>query len=338
MYDRTKAVDFIYQEFQKAFDKVPYERLVAKVEAHRIQGNYPRWIQNWLIGHTQREMIHDQASDSTLVTSEVPQGTSGLFLFIIYINDLDVGIISKINKFADETKLRHKAVIGRDTKNAEEFYMILIKKIATATEHHIPRKRVMPTKTLLGSHKRLNASSMQDNIRTEDSNDTKQNPIFKNISTPAGLEKRSCLTNLLDFFGEVNRIYNRTKAVDFVYLDFQKAFDKVPHEKLITKVEAHGIRGNYSRWVRNWLTGRTQRVMIHDEISDSTFVTSGVPQGSVLGPLLFIIYIKNLYVGIISKINKFADDTKLCHRAFTDRDRATIHSDLNCLLQWTETW
>ncbi|KAF2347338.1 Reverse transcriptase domain [Trinorchestia longiramus] len=63
--------------------------------------------------------------------------------------------------------------------------------------------------------------------------------------------KRSCLTNLLDFFGEVNRIYDRTKAVDLVYLDFQKAFDKVPHERLEAEVKAHGIRGNYSRWIRN---------------------------------------------------------------------------------------
>ncbi|KAF2345377.1 Reverse transcriptase domain [Trinorchestia longiramus] len=62
-------------------------------------------------------------------------------------------------------------------------------------------------------------------------------------------EKRSCLTNLLDSFGEVNRIYDSTKAVDFVYLDFQKAFDKVPHERLMAKVEAHGIRGNYSRCI-----------------------------------------------------------------------------------------
>ncbi|KAF2362050.1 Reverse transcriptase domain [Trinorchestia longiramus] len=80
----------------------------------------------------------------------------------------------------------------------------------------------------------------------------------------------------------------------------------------MTKVEAHGIRGNYSRWIRNWLTGRTQRVVIHDQASDSTLVTSGVPQGRVLGPLLFIIYINDLDVRIISKINKFADDTKLC--------------------------
>ncbi|KAF2367285.1 Reverse transcriptase domain [Trinorchestia longiramus] len=149
--------------------------------------------------------------------------------------------------------------------------------------------------------------------------------------------KRNELTNLLELFREVNRIYDRTKAVDLVYLDFQKAFDKVPHKRFMTKVEAHGIRGNYSRWIRNWLTGHSQRVVIHDETSDSALVTSGVPQESVLGPLLLIIYINDLDVGIISKINKFADDTKLCHRVFTERDRATIQSDLNRLLQWTKT-
>ncbi|KAF2349578.1 Reverse transcriptase domain [Trinorchestia longiramus] len=132
--------------------------------------------------------------------------------------------------------------------------------------------------------------------------------------------KNSFLTNILDFFEEVNCIYDSSKAVDRVYLDVQKAFDKVPHERLMAKVEAHGIRGCYSRWMRNWLTGHNDRVMIHDQTSDLTHITSGVPQKSVLSPLLFIIYINDLDVGMICKINKFADDTKLRHRVFTERD------------------
>ncbi|KAF2364660.1 Reverse transcriptase domain [Trinorchestia longiramus] len=145
------------------------------------------------------------------------------------------------------------------------------------------------------------------------------------------------MTSLVDWYHQLGRLASPAWSTDLVHLDFQKAFDKVPHERLMANVEAHGIRGNYSRWIRNWLTSRTRRVVIHDQASDSTLVTSGVPQGRVLGPLLFI-YINDLDVGIISKINKFADDTKLCHRAFTERDKVTIQSDLNRLLQWTETW
>ncbi|KAF2351069.1 Reverse transcriptase domain [Trinorchestia longiramus] len=84
--------------------------------------------------------------------------------------------------------------------------------------------------------------------------------------------KRSCLTNFLDFFLEVNPIYNRTKAIGLVYLDFQKAFDKVSKKKIMAKVEALEIRGKNSQWVQNWLTGRTQRVVIHDQASDSTYL------------------------------------------------------------------
>ncbi|KAF2368939.1 Reverse transcriptase domain [Trinorchestia longiramus] len=120
--------------------------------------------------------------------------------------------------------------------------------------------------------------------------------------------------------------------------NFQKAFDKVPQERLTAEVEVHGIQGNYSRWIRNWLTGRTQRVVIHNQAYDSTLAASGVHQGSVLGPLLFVIYMNDLDVGIISKINKFADDMKLCHKASTEKDSVTIQSNLDRLLQWTETW
>ncbi|KAF2349600.1 Reverse transcriptase domain [Trinorchestia longiramus] len=194
--------------------------------------------------------------------------------------------------------------VHMNNKNAEECYMIPKDKIATATDHHIPRKRIRPTnnppwfsqeiKRLINARQHSLTSVVSKTIErlfkvriTKHLND--QNLI--NDTQHGFREKRSCLTNLLDFFGEVNRIYDSTKAVHLVYLDFQKAFDKVPHERLMAKVEAHGIRGNYSRWIRNWLTGRTQLVVIHVETSDPALVTSGVPQGSVLGPLLFIIYI-----------------------------------------------
>ena len=100
--------------------------------------------------------------------------------------------------------------------------------------------------------------------------------------------------------------------MDVVFLDFRKAFDKVPHKRLMRKVRDLGIQGNVAAWIENWLAGRRQRVIVNGVPSDSTAVISGVPQGSVLGPLLFVIYINNdLNLALSSKVSKFAADTKL---------------------------
>jgi len=149
---------------------------------------------------------------------------------------------------------------------------------------------------------------------------------------------RSCLTNLLDFFGEVISTYDEYKAVDVVYLDFQKAFDKVPHQRLLMKIQSLGIGGNVIQWLRAWLIGRKQRVSVNNAKSDWTEVTSGVPQGSVLGPIMFIMYVDGMDTGIISKLSKFADDTKLCKRAMREEDKIAMQEDLNKLMAWSETW
>ena len=103
---------------------------------------------------------------------------------------------------------------------------------------------------------------------------------------------------------------DRSRAVDVVFLDFRKAFDRVPHKRLMRKVRALGIQDNAAAWIENWLAGRRQRVIVNGVPSDWTAVSSGVQQGSVLGTPLFVIYINDLDLGLSSK-SKFDDDTKL---------------------------
>jgi hypothetical protein len=152
------------------------------------------------------------------------------------------------------------------------------------------------------------------------------------------IKGRSCLTNILDFLEEVYEKLDEGKAVDVVYLDFAKAFDKVPHSRLAAKLESCGVGGKVLCWIKNWLLGRRQKVGIRGKYSDWAEVISGVPQGSVLGPLLFLVYINDIDEGILSKISKFADDTKLCREIGSELDAKILQEDLKRLSQWSEDW
>ena len=132
-----------------------------------------------------------------------------------------------------------------------------------------------------------------------------------NPSQHGFLKARSCLTNLLCFFEEITKRVDEGSPVDVIYLDFQKAFDKVPHQRIILKLKSHGMGNSIINWIEQWLSDRTQRVVVDGEVSNWKSVLSGVPQGSVLGPILFLVYINDLEEGVTVKILKFADDTKL---------------------------
>ena len=132
--------------------------------------------------------------------------------------------------------------------------------------------------------------------------------------------------------------YDKSRAVDILYLDFKKAFDKVPHKRLMNKVRSLGIIDEVGDWIEDWLRNRKQRVVINGASSDWRNVTSGVPQGSVLGPLLFIIYINDLDLDLASKISKFADDTKIGINAENNSEIRKLQSDLEKIGDWSQKW
>ena len=155
-----------------------------------------------------------------------------------------------------------------------------------------------------------------------------------NNSQHGFMKGRSCLTNLLEYINYVTEQVDCGNAVDVIYLDFAKAFDKVCHVKLISKLQSLGIGGNLLSWIRNWLNNRKQRVVLNGIKSDWMNVESGVPQGSVLGPLLFVLYINDLEIGLGSKVWKFADDTKIVRSIKSINDNCYLQKDLDRLQNW----
>ena len=152
------------------------------------------------------------------------------------------------------------------------------------------------------------------------------------------LKGRSCLTNLLEFLEFVSSYVDQGHPVDVIYLDFQKAFDKVPHRRLMLKINSLGIVGDVYNWIENWLKDREQRVVLLGCNSEWIRVKSGVPQGSVLGPLLFVIYINDIDDSVSSNLLKFADDTKVFRIVSTPNDIDKLQYDLMNLCKWSDDW
>ena len=149
---------------------------------------------------------------------------------------------------------------------------------------------------------------------------------------------RSCVTQLLSTINNWFEFLDDNVPVDAIYLDFQKAFDTVPHKRLLCKLKGYGIDGNLLNWIGDFLSGRTQHVSINNQSSNKVSVSSGVPQGSVLGPSLFIYFINDLPDFCDSLINIFADDTKVYTPISSPNDCCKLQNTINMLTDWSDKW
>ena len=159
------------------------------------------------------------------------------------------------------------------------------------------------------------------------------------IDTQHGFRSQhSCVTQLISLIEDLSHALDQQKQTDVILLDFAKAFDSVPHQRLLVKLRHYGINDHICQWVNTWLTRRSQQVALDGTFSDSIAVHSGVPQGTVLGPLMFLLYINDITEHVNSPLRLFADDCLLYRIITTKEDAIQLQHDLDQLHEWATKW
>ena len=226
-------------------------------------------------------------------------------LTLIFQTSLDQGTIP-----TDWKKANIVPVFKKDDKSLVQNYRpISLTSVTSKMLEHIVHSNIM---TFLEQH-----SILDDN----------QHGFRKN---------RSCETQLITTLNDFSNCLNNKKQIDAVLLDFSKAFDKVDHVQLLSKLEKYGIRHSLLSWITSFLSSREQTVLVEGKSSSAAPVTSGVPQGTVLGPLLFLVYINDIASKLSpgTKIRLFADDSLLYRVINSPLDQHILQKDLDSLQHW----
>ena len=152
--------------------------------------------------------------------------------------------------------------------------------------------------------------------------------------------RRSCETSLLTTIHDLTSTLEKNHQIDLLLLDFSKAFDTVPHNRLLHKLDHYGIRASTHLWINFFLTNRTQEVLVEGCKSGQVHVSSGVPQGTVLGPLLFLLYINDMptHISPGTSLKLFANDAMLYRKINNHTDQENLQHDLDRLIDWAQSW
>ena len=225
-------------------------------------------------------------------------------LYIIWRKSMNQGIIPKSCKCANIIPI-HK---GKSRAEAKNYRPVALTCILIKTFEKVVRK---PIVSFLEEHLLFNAG--QHGFRAA----------------------HSCLSQLLAHFDLITRHLEDGKAVDVIYLDFAKAFDKLDIGITLKKLEAMGIGGHLGQWLQSFLSNRSQTVVVNGVKSSPKPVLSGVPQGSVIGPLIFLILIGDIDKEVATSfISSFADDTRIGHEISSEEDIKALQLDLQAVYQW----
>lgn len=152
------------------------------------------------------------------------------------------------------------------------------------------------------------------------------------------VKNKSCVTNLMETIDTITYNLWHKQPTDVIFLDFAKAFDTVPHKRLLIKLRAYGINEKMINWIKSFFSKRQQRVVMGECVSNWASVLSGVPQGSILGPLLFIVYIDDISDNLENICKLYADDTKLIANMNTIDAYSKLQSDIDKIFKWSSEW
>ena len=183
----------------------------------------------------------------------------------------------------------------------------------------------------------ISCKILESIIRDHITDHMKSENLFSNLQY-GFISGRSTTYQLLTALDKWTEIIDKNGNVDIVYFDFMKAFDTVPHARLLEKLKGYGINPELTTWIESFLSGRRQKVVVNGEHSDWSDVSSGIPQGSILGPLLFVIYINDLPSTVKSQMLLFADDTKIFEQITGEDDIRSLQQDIDGMNRWSEKW